>query len=576
MQKQISQEQIRLLYAQPTGTFFGSIVVALAATYTLWTDAAHPIWLAIWCGATVALVIGRLYAHRVYADQLAANPAMDNTLWGFFYCLCSSTTGILWGLSLLLFFPADRYNLAIIMVIHAGYISAAVLASSVYFPAFLGFIISSSVLITGAIIFHGGWQFVVMAGLSIFYSGMLVFFGVRNNRSVTDQIRLRMKNDELLREVAEQRDRAQHAMLDKNRFLASASHDLRQPVHTLGLQVGNLRKYIVDEEPQKILDAISDSTDGLSDLFDGLLDLSELDANVVQNAPGHHQLSEMLSRINTDFQALALEKGLSLDIATDSRAVAHCDKSLLESVLRNLLSNAIKYTGKGGVALTVEPQNDTTWRISVLDTGQGIPASEIENIFSEYHQLENPERDRRKGLGLGLAIVRRKCKLMGTPLNVESTPGQGSVFSIDVPAGKHIPVAVKQPVEALQDISEAIVLIVEDERPTLIAMQQMLEDWGCTVIAARTTDEAMDKLKTEKFLDAVVADLRLPNNENGLETIAAVRARYNNDTLAALLISGDTDPERLAMASKAGVKMVHKPVDPDNLRREVTKILYPP
>ncbi len=577
MQTPISHEQIRLLYAQPTGVFFGAIVVALAASWTLWPDADHRVWIALWCAANIALVLGRLYAHRVYARQLEQHPDQDNTLWGLFYCLCSFSTGFLWGLTLLLFFPSDRYNLAIIMVIHAGYISAAVLATSVYFPAFLCFILSSSVLITGAIVLHGGWDFTMMAGLSVFYSAMLIFFGIRNNHSVADQIRLRMKNDELLAQVEQERDRAQQAVLDKNRFLASASHDLRQPVHALGLQVGNLRKHIDSAEALDILGSIRESTDGLSDLFHGLLDLSELDANVIQNAPGHHRLAELLSRINTDFQSVAQEKGLSLDIDTQTNAIALIDKSLLERVLRNLISNAIKYTGNGGVSLSIEPiEKDEALKISVRDTGQGIPSQEIDKIFSEYHQLENPERDRRKGLGLGLAIVRRICELMKVPIQVDSTPGKGSTFSLIVPAGKHIPEPVRPPVEPLQDISEAIVLTVEDEVSTLKAMKQMLQDWGCEVIAATSTAEAMQLLAAQKFVDAIVADLRLPDNRTGLETIEVVRAHYENDALPALLISGDTDPERLTMANEAGVKMVHKPVDPDKLRREITRILYPP
>ena len=574
MQTPIAHEQIRLLYAQPTGVFFGAIVVALAATWTLWPGEDHQLWILLWCLANVALVAGRLYAHRVYTQQLNSQPGSDNTLWGFFYCLCSFSTGTLWGLTLLLFFPDDRYNLAIIMVIHAGYISAAVLATSIYFPAFLCFILSSSILITGGILLHGGWEFIMMAGLSVFYSGMLIFFGIRNNESVADQIKLRMKNTELLTQVQEEADRAQQAMLEKNRFLASASHDLRQPVHALGLQVGNLRKHIHSTEAVEILDSIRESTDGLSDLFHGLLDLSELDADVVDNSPGHHRLSELLLRINTDYQSVARDKGLSLDIDTQTDAVALIDKSLLERVLRNLVSNAIKYTARGGVTLSIEPQDDSL-RLSVRDTGQGIPAQEIDSIFSEYHQLENPERDRRKGLGLGLAIVRRLCKLMEIPIDVESAPGKGSTFSIVVPAGKHIPLPVQETAPPLQDISEAIVLIVEDERPTLIAMQQMLRDWGCHVIAATDTDDAMQQLASEKFLDAIVADLRLPNNRTGLETIDTVRKHYKNDELPALLISGDTDPERLTMANKARVKMAHKPVDPDNLRREITSILYP-
>lgn len=571
MNKQISMEKVRLLYQQPAGTLFGSAVVVLAAAHTL-REGNSALLLVLWATVAVVVVVGRYYVHRKLATKLSGKQVFNERKLGLFYAACALVTGMLWGFSLLFFFPEDRYNLSIIMVIHGGYISISILATSIYLPAFFAFVLSACLLITGSLIYHGGSEFWLMTGLSIFFTCMVLFFGIRNNRSVSDLIKLQLKNIDLLAAVEKERDRAQQAMLAKNRFLAAASHDLRQPVHALGLSVGSLRTHVSSPQALTIMDQIDESADGLSNLFHGLLDLSKLDANVVQNSPRHIQLDNLLSRLHKEFQSLADEKNLHLNMPGKTNLVALIDKNLLERVLRNLLSNAIKYTDAGSVTLNLRALPDAELlEISVVDTGPGIPPDEHSNIFSEYHQLSNPERNRAKGLGLGLAIVKRLCTLMEIPITVESTPGEGATFSIVMKAGKALAPAKKQTLEPVPDITENVILVVEDEIAILKSTEQLLQSWGCVVVCATSTEEAMEKLIDYPRLDAIVADFRLRDNKTGLESIQVVREFYE-EKIPALLVTGDTEPARLNQASEAGVRMIHKPVSPERLKTEITQI----
>jgi len=425
-------------------------------------------------------------------------------------------------------------------------------------------------------LYNGGSTYISHAVLLLLFLLTCIGLGSRNNKSLTEQILLRFKNIELMSELVDERDKAQSAMLGKNRFLAAASHDLRQPVHALGLFLDSLEGQPQTDASKGILGKIRQSTAALSALFHGLLDISKLDANVVENMPHDYRIDGMLSILKTDFLGSAHKKGLELDIPDNTDAVVFVDAGLLERILRNLLSNAINYTQGGSVKLTVEPTTEsdptTGIKISISDTGQGIPDSELENIFSEYHQLENPERDRQKGLGLGLAIVRRLCELMGVAITVESAEGVGSSFSIIVDEGSVTAETTTQASRPTADLSRKRVIVIDDERDILDGMESVLGSWGCVIRTAETLAAVRSLLEDFGQPDVIIADFRLRDNESGLDIIEAIRDEYNTD-IPAILITGDTAPERLRQAAKASVELLHKPVEPTRLRSAIVQLV---
>jgi CheY-like chemotaxis protein/anti-sigma regulatory factor (Ser/Thr protein kinase) len=260
-------------------------------------------------------------------------------------------------------------------------------------------------------------------------------------------------------------------------------------------------------------------------------------------------------------------KGLELVFRVPAGAVVRTDALLFQRVLRNLLSNAVKYTDQGRIALEAEPAGDA-WRVAVRDTGPGIPAAEHERVFEEFYQLQNPERDRTKGLGLGLAIVRRLTRLLEVELTLESSPGRGSCFALTVPAAapqiQEAPRAVAAPAAG----GRIDVLVVDDEESIRAGMRTLLEGMGFGVRTAASTEEALSCARTARPT-IVLADLRLRRDDDGMRAIRELRQLWPG--LPALLISGDTAPERLREAHDAGIPLLHKPVQPATLRDSIVK-----
>ena len=308
--------------------------------------------------------------------------------------------------------------------------------------------------------------------------------------------------------------------------------------------------------------------------MDSLLDISKLDAGAVRPEPQRMSVKVLIERIEADYRPVAREKGLEFRVAPVDVEV-RSDPVLLGRVVRNLVDNAFKYTRAGSVTLSAE-LDETTVRIAVRDTGPGIPESERERIFEEFYQVGNPERDRAEGLGLGLAIVRRLARLLGLRLKLKSEPGRGSTFSVRL---ARLPAAngmATEPAAAVATEAAALegahVLVIEDEPAGRIGMRSLLELWGCHVAACGGVVEA-ERLLDEYALDVdlIVADFRLRQHENGIDTVRRLRARLGD--VPALLVTGDTAPERLREAQASGLPLLHKPVSAEKLKETMLAAL---
>ncbi|MFA9440039.1 ATP-binding protein [Uliginosibacterium sp. sgz301328] len=371
-------------------------------------------------------------------------------------------------------------------------------------------------------------------------------------------------------ELRARKEEAELANLAKSRFLAAASHDLRQPMHALGLFIADLARKDHVPANRLLIDRISASAEAMENLLDSLLDISKLDAGVVTANPRPFALGPLFERIAADYGPAASERGLQLRVRPTT-AWIESDPLLFERILLNLIGNALRYTPRGCVMLAARRRGKRI-RIEVRDSGLGIPEEQQEAVFQEFVQLDNPARDRSKGLGLGLAIVRRMVDLLGHTVTLRSAPNRGSVFAVEAAVAS--PVEMRDATTPLHmDLTGLVVAAIDDDSLAQQSLAGLLRAWGCFVIAADNVEQLiadMDDLEVKP--DIVISDFRLPGELDGLQVIGAVRERYGA-RLPGLLLSGDTGPDTLRRATEYGIPLLHKPVRPARLRAAVTRLI---
>src|SRR5882672_490462 len=364
------------------------------------------------------------------------------------------------------------------------------------------------------------------------------------------------------------------ANLAKSRFLAAASHDLRQPVHALNLFVAQLRTETDQAERNRVTAQIDAAVTAMNDLFNALLDISKLDAGVLAPELTTFPVAHILQRIERTFAPAAQEKGLRLRVVP-SDAWVRSDLILLERILMNLVSNAIRYTDRGGVLVGCR-RRSSELRIEVSDSGIGIPEDQRGNIFGEFYQLAASERDRRGGLGLGLAIVDRLCRLLDHRLELVSTLGRGSRFAVSLPrvAAAHEPIEYAIAPQAMADPARGkLVVVIDDDALVRDAMGGLLRRWGCLVVTAESESAALAGLAgDDRRPDLIISDYRLAGGHTGIEAIQRLRNIFRAP-IPAFLITGDIAPERLSEASANGFHLMHKPVGPMALRAMLNQTL---
>lgn len=360
--------------------------------------------------------------------------------------------------------------------------------------------------------------------------------------------------------LEEARAESEKANNGKSRFLAAASHDLRQPLQSLGLYLSVMARQLEAPLLVDVSDKMRKSLDTMCGLLDALLDISKLDSGSVTPEKRDIRLQELLDRIVTDNIQQANEKGIQLECA-ETDCIVHSDPGLLERVLENFVTNAIRYTEEGRVSIDCQC-NEGTARISVTDTGIGIQKADLNNIFEEYYQLDNPVRDRRKGLGLGLSIVKYIARLLDHRIEVTSVPGNGSTFWLEAPLGEPIEVAIAVPPSENND-REPTVLFVDDDPAIVEAATMMLELAGVQVHSGLCGDDALAHLAAGVRPDIVVSDYRLPGY-NGVEVVRRVRQATSED-LPTVLMTGDTSGNIIRAAGLSNCTIMHKPVDTDQL-----------
>ncbi|MDQ2103611.1 PAS domain S-box protein [Azospirillum isscasi] len=365
-------------------------------------------------------------------------------------------------------------------------------------------------------------------------------------------------------EARREKTRAEKAERAKTQFLAAASHDLRQPVQSLYFFAQVLGDKLQGRSGHELVASMGHSLDALKLLLDGLLDVSRLDAGAVEPSVTECAVGPLLDRLAAEYGPQADGQGLRLRVVPTS-LWARTDPMLLERILRNLIENALRYTERGGVVVGCRRRNGAL-RIEVADSGAGVPEELQQAVFEEFFQIGNPERDRAKGLGLGLAIVKRLAGLLGHTVALRSRPGRGSVFSVELPSVRPRAILRRNGAERANDDGQGLVVVIDDEAIVLLSLRTLLEQWGYEVVAAVSGEEAVDLLHgLGRMPDLIIADYRLREGRTGVEAIRDIHG-VCGVRIPAVVLTGDTAPERITEIRGAGFRLVHKPITPHILR----------
>ncbi|MBI4755648.1 MAG: hybrid sensor histidine kinase/response regulator [Betaproteobacteria bacterium] len=578
-------EQVRLLYRQAPLVGAAGYVVALALAGVLWPRVSHGatvVWLLLLL-ATLAVQMALVWRFRQQGAAL-----LEHRGWAQRYAVAVAASGVMWGAGgLVLFVPGSlAYESWLTMALFA-LAAVSVQPLALFLPALYAFV--PLVLLPAALraLLEGSSAAVVMCVLEVLLAAALCLYGRYQNRVILASLRARFENLDLIEELKSQkaaadeaREQAIAASRVKSHFFASASHDLRQPLHALGLFSSALRDAAPGPAQARVIANINNAIETLDDLFNKLLDISKLDAGFVEPAVLGFPVRLVFERVRSTFAPAAAEKGLELTVM-DSDALVVSDPTLLERIVGNLASNAIRYTPRGGRVIVScdEAGEDGSGGliIEVADTGIGIPQDQHQRVFEEFYQLANPERDRRKGLGLGLAIVKRLTELLGHKLTLDSAPRRGTIFTLHVPRAE-VDESARLAAEEAADAPAAgldgrFIVVVDDERTVREGMQLLLKQWGCHVVAAGSAQEALVQMSQEsRAPDLLVIDYRLRDGLTGIHAIRALHT-FIGRPVPAVLITGDTDPERLQEAKASGFSLIHKPVRAARLRTAIHRLL---
>lgn len=569
-------ERIRALYRQAPASGWGSVVVSLCLVAVMWRW-VPVVTLLGWLLLTLCVIAIRIPLLRSFSAQaLSTSSAL---IWARRYTLMVFAIGVCWAAAAFLMLnAADPLAVASFLMVLALISAGNIASQSYYLPAVHTFLCLALVPAALRLASFGAAEYGAIAVTVLLFFSFLLAYAHGQSKQLGDAIRLRHENlnlIEALRAEKEQADalraRAEQANVAKSQFLAAASHDLRQPLHALGLFSASLHEMATEPERRLVVEKIFSSIDALESLFSELLDLSRLDAGHIQPRLGHVLLGRIVERLRAQYAPLAEARGLTLSLDAGA-ATVYSDPVLLERLLGNLIANAIQYTEHGSVRLDSEVKDDTV-AISVRDTGIGIPAEHHARVFEEFFQVGNAERDRRKGLGLGLAIVRRISSMLDHPLLLQSELGSGSCFTLAVPLGDptRIEPEAEAPAKTVDVLSGKTILVLDDEASVLQGMGELLGRWGCEVLLAAQAETAIELARTHP-LDLIVADLRLRQGHSGTDAIEAVRNAAGKE-IPALVITGDTSVATLRQARLCGCPVLHKPVRPVMLRAALSQLL---
>ena len=564
--EQIRLIQIQTLYKNTPNILFASIFSALMLLLVYWQQ-ADKTEVAAWFACLVIVSMIRWATTWRFNKAEVSNETLQQ--WWLWFTVPSLISVALWGFAAFYFYmpgggPYQAFGIVVPLALGAGLLVFLSMVKWLFYSSFL--LVTIPLMLR--MYMEGDFVHSILGIMILVYIGIFMFFGHSMNSMILSSLKLRFQNENLVKKLTEEKESAEKANVAKSKFLAAASHDLRQPLHALSLLSSALCDRIKYPEVKHIVDKIMLAVSALENLFNALLDISKLDSGVLKPNLSSFRLREIFRKIENDYRPEADRKGLDFIVTDCENVVVYSDNILLERTIRNFVSNALRYTDHGTVRLFCEALSEHLL-VTVEDSGIGIQSESLQTIFDEYVQIGNPERDREKGLGLGLAIVAKISQLLNHKIQVESEPGQGSRFMISIPYGREEDIPREQTTLARQSeqgFKGMVVLIIDDERSNLEALDALLRGWQCKVIMADSADTACASIKSMKLEpDCILSDYRLRENKTGIEAIHAVSELIGHE-VPAVLITGDVAIKELHEEGADSYHLMHKPVQPARLR----------
>lgn len=498
------------------------------------------------------------------------------------YVALLAASGVAWGsASWLLLPPAGPSGgplsvtemASVLAVMAFGMMAGSVPGVAPWRAAVLAWLPPATLILAVGFLWYGGLVGWLLGGCTLLFGVSMVSFALVQHRLLAEGLRSQVEKEALSRQLLLQSRDLERLSQERSRFFASASHDLRQPVHALALFSSALQRDLAGHPAQGVAGRVVEATQQVSDLLNAMLDISKIDAGAVRPVFAPVALDTVFLRLDQIYEQRAAAAGLSLRFHVAPRMV-FTDAELLFRVLSNFVDNALKYCRHGGILVSAR-RHGPVLRLAVWDTGRGIHDQHLPRLFEEFYQVDNAHRDIANGLGIGLAIVKRLAALLDGQLGLRSVPGRGSVFWIDLPERpRHVPEAGLPPIALLRALppvshdgrhARRNVLLLDDEASVCEAMRIWLQPHCATIHVAQTLAAAHQVIEREGHaIDAMVVDFRLAGPENGIEATRLLRAAAKRE-LPAILVTGDTDPERVRAAYESGLVVMFKPVQPEQL-----------
>jgi signal transduction histidine kinase len=533
------------------------------AVFVLWQQAPAS-QLLTWWGANAVFALWRFTTWRREAGTEPPAPVHARS-WLNASARANLLAGLIWGVGALAFLDhKDTGIFVLFMLVLTALTCGAAISLAAWLPCVVAFCLPVIALVAVKVLLLDLVHGPLIAASCLVYFAFVMTVARNYAHVVSDAIVLRLENEALLAEAERQNETVARVSRERSRFFAAVSHDLRQPLYAMGLLLDSLGKRLEAPAQRKLHTDIKRSHHALDDLFNSLLDVAELDYAHIPVRPTDFRIDELATTVAAEFEPGLTAKGLRLELDV-SPVWVHTDRLLLSRIVRNLLSNAVKFTAEGTIFLGVQRTGDDDVALVVRDEGRGIAPEDQARIFDEYFQIGNPERDRTKGLGLGLFVVQRLCDTLSLKLSLHAAAGQGSTFSLRLPAAPD-QTSARDGTRAFGGLH---VLFIDDEPDIRRGMRLLLEDHDCRVTAGESAAAALAELPADaRPVDIVLSDYRLRDETDGIEAIARVRAALDPE-LPAMLITGDTDPAIGERAVAADLSLLHKPVAPDSLLKAI-------
>ena len=499
------------------------------------------------------------------------------------YALPLAGSAVVWGLApwMLLPMPASTEHSAVLTVFMFGMMAGAVPAIAPWRTLIPVWLPPLMLGMATRFAWQGDSMGIILAVSSLLFGGTMMLFARTQHRMHRATTKAVLQKEALSDLVLSQSLELQRLSQERTRFFAAANHDLRQPVHALALLSATLQRDLQGHALQPVAERVVQATAAVGHMLNSMLDISRIDAGAVHPHWQPVSVRTLFLRALGIFEARAESQGLSLRFRGGQHWV-QSDEELLFRVLCNLIDNALKYTPTGGVLVTAQRRGAEV-RLAVWDTGRGIAPEHLPRLCDEFYQVDNPQRDRARGLGIGLAIVKRLSDLLGTPLGLKSVPGRGSVFWVDVPCASP-PAMTDAPTSPAAPAPAATVsplplplprhiLVLDDEAPIGEALRSWLTPYCARIHITQRLEQALAIVRTPGLpIDALVVDFRLADAVDGIEATRLLRQAAGRQ-IPALLFTGDTDPERVRMAYRSGLQVLFKPVQPEQMMQALAGLV---